>query len=163
MHYFLKPIPLLSLLLLIALLGCTKPTYTHQKSAFILIKSNQLKFADMGFIYQGNQSTKVEIYASGQALLALRIYNNSICMDRYKCLDPQSFNQRFLVSYYPKEFLSNIFNQQPIFGSQNLIRSTNGFRQRIVTQDLNIDYWIKGSELYFKDYSNGVLIKVKEQ
>ena len=163
MYYFFKPFRVLLFFFFLVLLGCTKPTYTHQKSALIVIKSNQLRFADMGFIYQGNQSTKVEIYASGQALLALRIHHNSICMDKFKCLDPQSFNKRFLASDYPKEFLSNIFNQKPIFGAQNLIQTSNGFRQRIVTQDVNIDYMVMGNELYFKDCSNNVLIKINEQ
>lgn len=151
------------LLILLFLWGCSKPEYKNQKSALIVIKSQVLRYADMGFIYAGTNESKVEIYASGQALLSLTIHPNSICMDTLKCLSPQSFNAKFLSAHYPKEFLANIFAFKPIFGGENMIKKPQGFEQRIKNKNVDIEYRVLGKKLFFRDHSNSVSIKIKEQ
>ena len=163
MFIFFKYFRWFLLLLLITLSSCSKPSYTQQKSALIVIKSTTLKYADMGFIYQGKNETKVEVYASGHAALSLTIHKNSICMDKLKCLAPKSFNQKFLNSHYPKGFLSNIFNQKPIFSSSNLKKRANGFQQTIKNSYVDIEYSVLNNSLLFRDRVNGILIKIKEQ
>jgi len=153
----------LMLLFVVMLLGCTKPSYQTQKSALILIKTPYLKYADMGFIYQGKESSKVEIYANAQPVFVLSIYPNSICMDKLKCLEPSRFNEQFLSSHYPKDLLSNIFNQKPIFDAQNLTQTPNGFKQRIKTQNVDIAYSTIGDRTIFRDNTNKVAIKISGQ
>lgn len=148
---------------LLLLLGCAKPSYKTQKSALILIKAPNLKYADMGFIYQGEESTKVEIYSSAQPIFVLNIYANSICMDKFKCLEPSSFNEQFLTSYYPKSFLANIFNQKPIFDAKNLTQAPHGFNQRIKGENIDIEYSVIGDKLLFRDRANSVVIKISGQ
>jgi len=153
----------LMLLFVVMLLGCTKPSYKTQKSALILIKTPHFKYADMGFIYQGKESSKVEIYANAQPVFVLSIYPNSICMDKLKCLEPSRFNEQFLSSHYPKDLLSNIFNQKPIFDAQNLIKTPNGFSQRIKSENIDIEYSVTGDKLLFEDKINNVVIKINGQ
>jgi hypothetical protein len=151
------------LLPFVLLLGCTKPNYHNQKSALIVIKSDRLKYADMGFVYHANNQSKVQIYSSGQAILTLTIHPDSICMDSLKCLPNKSFNKEFLSANYPDGFLANIFNQKPIFANQNLIKTAKGFKQRIHNSKVDIEYSVENSRLLFRDRSNNVLIKIKEQ
>ena len=150
-------------LMLLLLWGCSKPEYKNQTSALIVIKSQELRYADMGFIYAGTNESKVEIYASGQALLSLTIHPNSICMDTLKCLSPQSFNAKFLSAHYPKEFLANVFAFKAIFAGENMIKKPQGFEQRIKNNNVDIEYRVVGKKLFFKDHRNNVLIKIKEQ
>ncbi len=163
MKRFLFASKYLALLIAVMLLGCAKPSYQTQKSALIVIKTPHLKYADMGFVYQGKESSRVEIYANAQPLFVLSIYPNSICMDKLKCLEPSSFNEQFLSSHYPKNILSNIFNQKPIFDAQNLTQTPNGFKQRIKTQNVDIAYSAIDDRTIFRDSSNGVMIKISGQ
>jgi len=162
MHRFLKKAQWFALSVGLVLSGCSKPNYTEQESAFILIKAQNLKYADMGFIYKAATQTKAQIYASAQPIFTLTIYPDSICIDETQCLNRSSFNEKFLNAGYPADLLSNIFHLKPIFQNQNLIQTPKGFTQKIYNEQVTIDYIVEGSALVFKDTKNDIVIKIKQ-
>ena len=48
---------------------------------------------DLGFMYENPEEMKVEIYSNGQAIMALEIGKENICMSLLECMDKKSFNQ----------------------------------------------------------------------
>ncbi len=48
--------------------GCSGKSFIkkeNQESAFIVLKTKKIRYADMGFIYKGNSFVKIEIYGMG--------------------------------------------------------------------------------------------------
>ena len=146
----------------IFIVGCSKPIYKTQDSALIVIKSKSLRYADMGFIYNGKNRTKVDIYSNGQALLAIEMYNDSICMGDFKCMSYEQFNSRFLSKDYPEHLFRNIFTSNDIFNSQNLIKNQNEYTQEIKSDNYDIIYKRGKNITTFRDKKNSILIKIKK-
>ncbi len=143
-------------------ISCSKPIYQTQDSALIVIKSKTLKYADMGFIYVTNQKIKVDIYSTGQALLSIDIYNDSICMGDFKCMSYEQFNSKFLSNNYPLYLFKNIFASNDIFNSKNLIKSKDGYIQEIKSDKYDIKYERVGNKTIFRDIKNNILIKIRK-
>ncbi|HHH19858.1 MAG TPA: hypothetical protein ENK86_05060 [Campylobacterales bacterium] len=153
-----------TLLLLSGCSGKQLVTENQQKSALITFKTPNLRYADQGFIYQGNNFVKVEIYSMGQPLLNLDINALNICMSLFECMEKADFNARVLHPAYPPTLLENIFTSQPIFNGKNLIENRNGFTQTIEKEgEYNIDYSVVSEATVFRDTINKILIKVKPQ
>ncbi len=152
-----------ALLALLLVNGCGQTDYVRQSSALIVLKTPTLRYADMGFIYHGVSSTKVDIYSSGKSIMSLEIGVGSICMGTLECLTPQGFNNQVLSPFYPKDILLNIFKSKPIFGSLSLKYVRNGFSQNISKGDkYNISYSVLNKETIFRDTINHILIKIKK-
>jgi hypothetical protein len=152
------------LALLPFLQACGEQPYVKQDSAFIVFKTPTFKYADMGFIYENSNEVKVEIYGSGQALMSLKVTESSVCLSSLACMDQSEFNRQILNSAYPDTILDNVFRGKQIFEGQNLVRSRNGFTQRITNQNkYDIEYRVLNNEIIFRDKINTILIKVKKQ
>jgi len=156
------------LLLLISiaylLVACTGKDAKKQESAFIVMKTKSIKFADMGFIYDTSSEVKVEVYANGQALVDLTINEENICLSLLECMDKKEFNAKVLVSEYPRTLLENIFRAKPIFDEENLEKIEGGFEQNITKEGLyDISYSVVSGKRVFRDKINKILIKVREQ
>jgi len=152
------------LLGIIALLitACTSKEYSKQESVFIVFKTPALKYADLGFIYENSDEMKVEMYSSGQAVMALEISASSVCMSFLQCMGKKSFNEKVLSRYYPTTILDHIFKGQEIFSGQNRIKRRNGFTQTLVDEGkYNINYSVLNKQIIFRDTINDILIKVK--
>jgi len=150
-------------LLIIAFIsGCATKEYTKQESIFIIFKTPTFKHADLGFMYENTEEMKVEIYSNGQAIMALEIGKDNICMSLLECMDKKSFNKQVLNKYYPTDILSHIFRGQTIFSGQNLVKTRNGFTQKLMKADeYNINYSVLNKQIIFRDTINDILIKVK--
>ena len=144
--------------------GCTSQQVKKQESAFIVMKTKKMKFADMGFIYDLESKVKIEIYAAGQPLVDLEINAQNICLSTFQCMEKKTFNEQFLVAKYPETLLENIFKAKPIFAKTNLVKSEDGFKQ-IIKKDgvYDISYSVKSGQRTFRDTINKILIKVREQ
>ena len=156
------------LLLLISIaylfVACTGKDAKKQESAFIVMKTKSIKFADMGFIYDTSSEVKVEVYANGQALVDLTINEENICLSLLECMDKKEFNAKVLVSEYPRTLLENIFRAKPIFDEENLEKIEGGFEQNITKEGLyDISYSVVSGKRVFRDKINKILIKVREQ
>jgi hypothetical protein len=142
--------------------GCADKVYSKQESAFIVFKTPTVKHADLGFIYEGNDGLKVELYSAGQAVMALEITETSVCMSLLECMGKKSFNAEVLSSAYPESILDNIFTGKSIFHGQNKQTTRNGFTQHIrQANKYDINYSVLNNETIFRDTMNQILIKIK--
>ena len=159
-----KKIFILVIPFLLFLQACSNQPYLKQDVALIVFKTPTFRYADMGFVYENRDEVKVEIYGNGQALMSLRISQNSVCMSLLECMSKESFNQKVLSSSYPAGILDAIFRGKPIFGGRNLQKNRNGFTQTIVKPNkYNIHYSVLKREIIFRDTINTILIKIKKQ
>jgi hypothetical protein len=146
------------------LTACTGKDAKKQESAFIVMKTKSIKFADMGFIYANSSGVKVEVYAAGQPLVNLDINSENICLSLLKCMDKKQFNEEVLVAEYPATLLENIFKSEAIFNGENLEKIEGGFRQKISKKAVyDISYSVVSGKRIFRDKINKILIKVREQ
>ena len=144
--------------------ACTGKDAKKQESAFIVMKTKSIKFADMGFIYDSPSGVKVEVYANGQPLVDLEINGENICFSLLECMEKKEFNQKVLVAEYPATLLENIFRAKPIFSEENLEKKEGGFEQNIKKENLyDISYSVISGQRVFRDRINKILIKVREQ
>ncbi len=140
--------------------GCLPKEYNKQKSALIIWKTPNFRYADMGFIYENDKSLKIEIYSSGQNTMTLNISNSHICMSLLECMSHEKFNSTVLSSIYPKDTLDNIFRGKKIFGGVG----SNGSTQKISKAgEYNIKYQVFNNQIIFRDTINNILIKIKKQ
>lgn len=68
-----------------------------------------MKFYDKGFIYTFDDHIQVQVFTAGAIVLDLKIYENSICKDTFKCTNPKAFNKEFLHESYEENFLKKLF------------------------------------------------------
>jgi PBP1b-binding outer membrane lipoprotein LpoB len=149
-------------LLLFFFEACATKTYSEQERIFLVFKTSSIKYADLAFMYDGNEDIKIEMYSNGQALKALEIEDTTVCLSLFECLDKEAFNQKVLSAYYPKNILSHILRGEAIFASQNLVEEKNGFRQAIYEAGkYGIEYSVLGNKVVFHDRVNSITIKVK--
>ena len=149
-------------LLFLLLGGCASKEYSKQESIFIVFKTPSFKHADLGFIYQNSEDLKVEMYSNGQAVMAMEIGKENICMSLLECLDKKSFNARVLSSAYPVDILNHIFRGEAIYEGKKLVKTRNGFTQKLFKEaKYNINYSVLNKQIIFRDTINDILIKVK--
>ncbi len=140
------------------LYGCSIKQYEINESKIIVIKSPQLKYADLGYIRSSGDALKVELYEMGNLVKSIEI-NKLICVDE-GCMSKSSFNAEYLNENYPSEILKNVILGRAIYGGKNLKRTKNGFVQMIEDGYVDIDYEVKDKNIRFKDKKNGILVKI---
>ncbi len=142
--------------------GCGMKYYKEPQPALIVLKSPGIKYADMGFVYRGKNSTKVQIYASGQPAFTL-ILGKRVCMDS-KCMSEREFYKKYMKADYPPGTLTNIFSKRPIFGGDGLERDGKKSVQRIKKEGrFDIIYTFDETSARFRDRLNHILIKITER
>lgn len=153
---------LLSLFILTILTGCASRNYPKAEPALIVIKSKGLKYADLGFIYRGENLVKVQVYSSGAPIFRLSV-GEMVCVDG-RCLSETEFYRKYLGVEYPKGTLFNILSKKPIFGTKELEKESDRSAQRIkVPERFDIIYTFDSGSVRFKDRRNGVMIKITER
>ena len=149
------------LVLLLFFTGCAyKTPYTSSKAYYIVIKNSQMAVAATGFIKKDDTRLNLQLFSAGTAILDLHVEEN-VCLS-YACMSKESFNKEFFGIRHYKEFIDELFKLKPIYGKENLIELENGFEQNIATSSYDITYRVENRNLYFKDITNKILIKLKE-
>jgi len=149
------------LVLLLFFTGCVyKIPYTSSKAYYIVIKNSQMAVAATGFIKKDDTRLNLQLFSAGTVILDLHVEEN-VCLS-YTCMTKESFNKEFFGIHHYKEFIDELFKLKPIYGKKNLIKLENGFEQNIVTSSYDITYRVENGNLYFKDRTNKILIKLKE-
>ena len=138
--------------------GCSVKHYEINEAKIIVIKSKQLKYADLGYIRNNEKSVKVELYEMGNLVQSIEI-NNLICMDE-GCMPKAIFNARYLSSTYPSDMLKDVILGEEIFDGQNLVKTSDGFVQDIQDEKVDIHYEVKAKSILFKDRKNAILVKI---
>jgi len=142
--------------------GCGNMPEMKQESAFIVIKTPAMRYADQGFVYVGDDEVKVEIYSTGKALFRLTIDGSNICTGTFTCLKRRDFNRRMLSSEYPEDTIERIFRGKPVFEGQGVVKKRHGFTQRIRREGkYDIAYRVLKNETVFHDTINDIVIKIK--
>jgi hypothetical protein len=160
-HKFYKILPVI---LVLILTGCGIKQPMQQKSAFILLKTPEIRYADMGFVSEYAGSIKVQIYSNAQPVVSLDIYQDRICMSLFECMNKSDFYRKVFHASYPEDTLEHVFLAKPIFDGTNLIKTSNGFTQNITKPDqYSISYEISDADVRFHDKIYQIIIKVQQQ
>ncbi len=148
------------LIFLLLFTGCSvKRDIKKSESYIVAIKMKNLRFDDMGFLKYGDNYTELQLFDLSSLVLDLRI-SDDICINSH-CFTKDEFNKRFLTPLYPKDLLENILNKKPIFDKADFKKSGTGFIQNINKKNIHIKYIISGDKIYFKDFLNHFLIKLR--
>jgi len=134
--------------------------YEHTESKLIIIKSPQIKFADLGYIRHSNKALEIELFSAGQVVQKIAI-NHLVCVNA-GCTSKKSFNQEYLNASYPDDLLQNVFLGKEIYSGKNRIQTKNGFSQSIENENVNIVYKVSINEIFFKDKEQHILLKIKD-
>ena len=133
---------------------------SNSKSYVTTFKTQKFAFSDAGFMRTENGVIDLQILALGKPLLKLKI-SEDVCVDHH-CRTRQEFNDNYLSPDYPYELINNVLMSQPIFGGENMKKTSNGFMQRIQSPLYNIKYKVAPGSIYFKDLQNNIIIKLRE-
>ena len=153
MKYFL-------LIIVLFFSACSIKDYEQTKSKIIIIKSPKIKFADLGYIRNTENSIELELFLAGKSIKQISI-NHLICVDE-GCMSKSSFNTDYLYQSYPNDLLQNILLGNPIFDDKNKQKTDDGFIQKITTEFVEIIYKVNPHAIFFKDKKNNIIFKIKE-
>ncbi|EJF07504.1 hypothetical protein ThvES_00003420 [Thiovulum sp. ES] len=134
-------------------LGCSQKYISHE-NYLITIKTNRLKYSDIGIISRSENGVKVEIFSVGNQILELEL-DSFVSVNGETPIPYSIFNSKFLSKKYPEQIIKNIFSGKEIFGGKNRQNIYDGFQQKIE----NINYRVTKKEIRFKD--KNILIKIK--
>jgi len=146
--------------LIILLSGCAPKSYEQKHSLHITIRSDSLRYSDMGFMYENANEVRVEIYSFATPIFTLTMHSN-ICIDR-ACYRYEVFNKRYLHASYPDRLIRDIFQAKPIFGAKNIIQSDDGFEQSIQSREYDIIYGVSKELIRFQDRKNNILLQIRK-
>ncbi|MEA2099128.1 MAG: hypothetical protein U9P72_03265 [Campylobacterota bacterium] len=150
----------LALIFILLFSGCSIKNYEHTQSKIIIIKSPLIKFSDLGYIRNSDDKISLELFMAGVRIQKIDI-NHLICADE-GCMTKRGFNKDYLNKNYPDDLLQNILLSRPIFDDKNLIKTDDGFEQKIIGKNIDIIYKVSPTITYFKDKKNRIIIKIKE-
>jgi len=140
--------------------GCAvKPNKIKSKSYLVTLKFADIRFSDVGFLNTGKNYTNLQVFSAGTPLIELKIQDD-ICID-YICMIKMDFNRDYLNPNYPDEIMQNILHGKAIFNSKNINKTDEGFTQNLKSENYEIIYEVTKDSIYFKDFINRVLIKLK--
>ena len=150
------------LLFAVALLfsACSTMHYEQTQPKLIIIKSPQLKFADLGYIRHTDDKVELELFVAGKAIEKITI-NYLICVNK-GCMSRSGFNEDYLSEYYDDNLLQDVLLGHTIFDAKNRVQTQSGFEQKIVDNHMDITYRVDAKGIYFKDRTNKILIKIKD-
>jgi len=121
-----------------------------------------MKYADQGFLYHDGKELRLEIYASGQAVLKLEVTPSQVCTGGF-CMSQKAFNARYLSPHYPEAIVEKILKGEALFDGRNLVENGEGFTQEIKKEGLyDIHYSVLNGSIVFRDTINHILIKIRK-
>lgn len=148
--------------LILIFTGCSIKQPVSYAPYIITIKTKAFRYSDIGYIKKYKDSVTLEIYSAGTPVLKLKIGKN-VCFEN-GCISKKSFNEKFLVKNYPENLFKNVILGKPIFKSKNVVKTKNGFKQKIFQENrYDIIYIVNKDKIYFKDRINRVLVIVSSE
>lgn len=148
------------LIFILVFSACSLKHYDHTKTKIIIIKSPKIKFADVGYIRNSGDSIELELFIAGNCIERISI-NHLICV-RGGCMTKGSFNRDYLNHSYPSDILQNILLGEPVYEAVNMVKTQDGFKQRIDDGEVLIEYEVTPYAVVFKDKKSGILFKIKD-
>lgn len=148
-------------LLALFLGGCVSKHYEISKPKLIVLKTPKLKFADTGYIRSSGESVEAELFTAGVAVEKITI-GDKVCISA-GCMSEEAFVRDYLSPEYPTDTLRRILLGEPIFEGINTSEQCGGARTQYIRNDkTDIVYRLKRNETYFKDRTNGMIIKITD-
>ena len=156
MKYFL------SFILAFMLCACaTKPSFSHSKSVFVSLITDQIKLSEAGFLYQDNDNLRLEVYKLAQPLFVLELKGTRLCLNK-GCLKEEEFNKRFFKNAHYKGFLRQILTKKALYDGLNLIQTSCGFEQNITNKAYELSYEICEDKIFFEDKKARMKFSLRE-
>lgn len=147
-------------LLALVIGGCSSKHYSVSEPKIITIKSPKLKFADTGYIRHEGEAVEAELFTAGVAVEKIAI-DEKVCVSA-GCMSEEEFIREYLSAEYPTDTLRRILLGEPIFNGINTTEQCGGAKtQYIRNEKMDIVYRLKSDMTYFKDRSNGLIIKIE--
>jgi hypothetical protein len=140
--------------------ACSIKNYEHTEPKIIIIKSPQLKFADLGYVRNSDRAIELELFVAGKSVKKISI-NHLICVDD-GCMSKSAFNEEYLNASYPSDLLQNIILGHKIYAAQNSVKTEDGFVQNITSKTVDINYSVTSHVISFKDRKNKIIFKIKD-
>lgn len=140
--------------------ACSVKNYEHTQTKIIIIKSEKIKFADIGYIRNSDDSIELELFMAGKVIEKISV-NHLICVSD-GCMSKSGFNEEYLHPSYPNDTLQNILLGREIYGAKNRIQTESGFEQNIESEDVDIIYRVDVDSVFFKDRKNKIIFKIKD-
>jgi len=140
--------------------SCSVTNYEHTQTKIIIIKSPLIKFADVGYIRNSDDEVSLELFSAGVRVEEITI-NHLICVSD-GCMSKGGFNKEYLHNEYPDDTLQDILLARPIFDGKALIKTEDGFEQKIKSENIDITYRVNKRRTFFKDKRNRIILNIKE-
>mgnify|MGYP005849922659 CR=1 FL=1 len=150
----------LLLILILFFTACSVKNYEKTETKIIIIKTQKLKFADLGYIRSKGDALELELFVAGKSVFRVA-FDSDICTHD-GCMSRAAFNAEYLVAAYPDELLQNIILGKAIYDGVYVKKTEDGFEQYLKNSHVDIIYKVSKNEIYFKDAKNTILIKIKE-
>jgi len=148
------------LVFILLMSACSVKNYEFTQTKILIIKSPKIKFSDLGYIRNTDNSLELELFVAGNAIQKISI-NHLICVSE-GCLSKSSFNDEYLNENYPSDILQNILLAKHIYDGKNLVKNEDGFEQYIQNENVDIKYIVNKKSTYFKDKKNKIIFKIKD-
>lgn len=147
-------------LIALVISGCSTKHYSVSEPKIITIKSPKLKFADTGYIRHEGEAVEAELFTAGVAVEKISI-DEKVCVSA-GCMSEEEFIHEYLSDEYPTDTLRRILLGEPIFNGINTSEQCGGAKtQYIRNEKMDIVYRLKSDMTYFKDRTNGLIIKIE--
>jgi len=153
----MKYIPLIFTLLFSA---CSIKNYEYTQTKIITIKSPKIKFSDLGYLRNSDETIELELFIAGRSIEKISV-NHLICTSE-GCMSKRGFNEDYLNGAYPDDILQNILLAHSIYDKKNLTKTAEGFEQHIKEESVDIVYRVDSHSVYFKDRKNSIIFKIKD-
>jgi hypothetical protein len=141
--------------------GCSTKHYSVSEPKIITFKTPKLKFADTGYIRHEGEVVEAELFTAGVAVEKITI-DDKVCVSA-GCMSEEAFVRDYLSPEYPTDTLRRILLGEPIFEGINMSEQCGGARTQYIRNDkMDIVYRLKRDETYFKDRTNGMIIKITD-
>ncbi len=140
--------------------GCALKEYERSEPKLITLKTQQLRYNDVGFIRTGEDGVQAELFSAGQVVERFEI-GRLVCVTK-GCMTKSAFNGDYLHADYPDDLLRNVLTGRPIFKSAGLHRTDAGFEQQVKTVSVDIDYSVEPGNIDFNDRANHILIRIRD-
>ncbi|MDR2100306.1 MAG: hypothetical protein LBP40_05745 [Campylobacteraceae bacterium] len=125
----------------------------------LIIKTPSVKLSGIGFYKRGGKYANLQIFSGGVVVLDYKSAG-SICIND-KCMTRGIFNEKLFIHTHYDELIDDILARKPIYDSQNLTKTQDGFSQRITEAgEFDILYEIDESAAKFNDLQNSVIIEI---
>ena len=138
--------------------GCAAKHYAVDQAKIIVMRSPQLRFADLGYIKHNKNAIELQLFEAGTLVKTITI-DDLICVDD-RCLTKGLFNARYLSGHYPSSILKNVILGRPIYDSKDLQETKGGFVQKIDDGSVDIVYSVQDGHIRFEDRQNAILMKI---